>query len=91
MSRGVAPAAVCRAAAIAAPCQQSISAYFVPSMAGSRMHLAVRCFASDGAAAHVADVLKNELEFELEDYTPPDVRPLSRMIPRYREHLMLIY
>ena len=77
MSRVVAPAAVCRAAAMAAPCQQSIGASFMPSMAGSRMQLAVRCFASDGgAAALVADVLKNELEFELEDYTPPDVRLL---------------
>ena len=77
VSRVVAPAAVSRVAAIAAPCQHSVSGSFMPSMAGTRMHMAVRCFASDGAAAHVADVLKNEMEFEVEDYTPPDVRLLA--------------
>lgn len=74
MSRGVAPAAVCRAAALATPSRVSVCGAFTPSMAGSRMQLAGRCFATDGPALHMADILKQELEFELGDYAPPAVR-----------------
>ena len=48
----------------------------MPAMAGSRMHLAVRCFATDGAAGRVAEVLKSEREYEAADYTPPEVGPM---------------